>query len=107
VLVLALALTHVVWGVYAILALLAAASTVFNPALHAVIPALLSEEEQLAANSVAWSSERLVQIVGACVAGGLIEHVRCARVLTMRPCCATVCVAERASLMPWMRRTAA
>jgi MFS family permease len=55
------------------LALLAAASTVFNPAVHAVIPALLSEEERVAANSVAWSSGRLVQIVGASVAGGLIS----------------------------------
>src|SRR5437763_1222744 len=64
-LIVALAFTPVVWGVYAIAALLAAASTVFNPALQAVIPALLSEEERLAANSLAWSSGRLVQIVGA------------------------------------------
>jgi MFS family permease len=71
-LIVGLAFTHVVWGVYAIAALLSAASTAFNPALQAVIPALLSEEERLAANSVAWSSGRLVQIVGASVAGGLI-----------------------------------
>ena len=68
-----LAFTHVVWGVYAISALLAAASTLFNPALQAVMPALLSEEERLAANSAAWSSGRLIQIVGASVAGGLIS----------------------------------
>lgn len=72
VLILALAVTPVVWGVYVISALLAAASTLFNPALQAVIPALLSEEERLAANAVAWSSGRLVQMVGASVAGGLI-----------------------------------
>jgi len=47
-------------------------STVFNPALQAVIPSLLTDEERLAANSVAWSSGRLVQIIGASVAGGLI-----------------------------------
>jgi len=72
VLVLALALTHVLWAVYLLAALLAVGSTLFNPALHAVIPALLDEEDLLAANSVAWSSGRLVQIVGASVAGGLI-----------------------------------
>ncbi len=71
-LVLALALTPVLWAVYLLAALLAVGSTLFNPALHAVIPALLDEEELLAANSVAWSSGRLVQIVGASVAGGLI-----------------------------------
>ncbi len=37
-----------------------------------MIPALLDEDDLLAANSVAWSSGRLVQIVGASVAGGLI-----------------------------------
>jgi len=71
-LVLALALTHALWAVYLLAALLAVGSTLFNPALQAVIPALLDEEELLAANSVAWSSGRLVQIVGASVAGGLI-----------------------------------
>jgi len=72
VLVLALALTHALWAIYALAALLAVGSTLFNPTLQAVIPALLTEEERLAANSVAWSSGRLVQIIGASVAGGLI-----------------------------------
>jgi MFS family permease len=72
VLVLLLALTHALWAVYALAALLAVGSTLFNPALQAVIPALLDEDERLAANSVAWSSGRLVQIVGASAAGGLI-----------------------------------
>jgi MFS family permease len=72
VLVLVLALTHVLWTVYLLAALLAVGSTLFNPALQAVIPALLTDEERLAANSVAWSSGRLVQIIGASVAGGLI-----------------------------------
>jgi len=71
-LVLALAFTHALWAVYALAALLAMGSTLFNPALQAVIPALLNEEERLAANSVAWSSGRLVQIIGASIAGGLI-----------------------------------
>src|SRR2546430_6782707 len=69
-LILALAVTHVLWGVYVIAALLTAASTLFNPALQAVVPALLSEEERLAAHSVAWSSGRLVPIVRASVARG-------------------------------------
>jgi len=72
ILVLALALTHALWTVYLLAALLAVGSTLFNPALQAVIPALLTEEERVAANSVAWSSGRLVQIIGASVAGGLI-----------------------------------
>ncbi|HVA90532.1 MAG TPA: MFS transporter, partial [Chloroflexota bacterium] len=71
-LVVLLALTHVLWAVYVLAALLAVGSTLFNPALQAIIPGLLSEEERLAANSVAWSSGRLVQIVGASAAGGLI-----------------------------------
>ncbi len=71
-LVLLLALTHALWAVYALAALLAVGSTLFNPALQAVIPALLTEEERLAANAMAWSSGRLVQIIGASVAGGLI-----------------------------------
>jgi len=53
VLVLALAFTHALWAVYALAALLAVGSTLFNPALQAVIPALLDEEERLAANAVA------------------------------------------------------
>ncbi len=72
VLVLALALTHALWAVYVLAALLAVGSTLFNPALQAVIPSLLTDEERLAANSVAWSSGRLVQIIGASGAGGLI-----------------------------------
>ncbi len=71
VLVLILAFTSVLWGVYLLAALLAVGSTLFNPTLQAVIPSLLSEEERLAANSVAWSSGRLVQIIGASLAGAL------------------------------------
>ena len=71
-LVLTLAVTHVLWAVYALAALLAVGSTLFNPALQAVIPVLLDDKERLAANSLAWSSGRLVQIVGASLAGGLI-----------------------------------
>jgi MFS family permease len=71
-LVLLLAVTHVLWAVYLLAALLAVGATLFNPALQAVIPALLDEQERLAANSVAWSSGRLVQIIGASLAGGLI-----------------------------------
>jgi MFS family permease len=71
-LVVILAVTHVLWVVYALAALLAVGSTLFNPALQAFIPVLLDDKERLAANSLAWSSGRLVQIVGASLAGGLI-----------------------------------
>ena len=37
-----------------------------------MIPALTTDEQRLAANSVSWSTGRLVQIVGAGVAGGLV-----------------------------------
>ena len=43
--------------------------------MQAVIPALVAEGELLAANSVAWSTEQLVQIIGAAIAGALIVLV--------------------------------
>ena len=61
--------------VYLVAAGLAASAAFFNPTVQAVIPALTTEEQRLAANSVAWSTGRLVQIVGAAVAGGLVGLV--------------------------------
>lgn len=52
-----------------------AGGTFFGPAFQAVIPALTTEGQRLAANSVAWSTGRLVQIVAAAVAGGLIARI--------------------------------
>jgi MFS family permease len=60
------------WHVYLVAAGLAAGNTFFNPTVQAVIPVLTTEEERLAANSVAWSTGRLVQILGSAVTGGLI-----------------------------------
>jgi MFS family permease len=60
------------WHAYLVAAGLAAGTTFFNPTVQAVIPALTTEEQRLAANSVAWSTGRLVQIVASAVAGGLI-----------------------------------
>lgn len=60
------------WHAYLVAAGLAAGTTFFNPTVQAVIPALTTEEQRLAANSVAWSTGRLVQIIGATIAGGLI-----------------------------------
>ena len=60
------------WHAYLVAAGLAAGNTFFNPTVQAVIPALTTEEQRLAANSVAWSTGRLVQIVAAALAGGLI-----------------------------------
>src|ERR671938_1999021 len=54
-LVLILVVTNVLWAVYALAALLAVGSTLFNPALQAVIPVLLDDQERLAPNSLAWS----------------------------------------------------
>jgi MFS family permease len=61
-----------VWHAYLVAAGLAAGNTFFNPTVQAVIPALTSEEQRLAANSVAWSAGRLVQVLASAFAGGLI-----------------------------------
>ncbi|MDP9374328.1 MAG: MFS transporter [Chloroflexota bacterium] len=60
------------WHAYLVAAGLAAGNTFFNPTVQAVIPALTTEEQRLAANSVAWSTGRLVQILASAVAGGLV-----------------------------------
>jgi MFS family permease len=60
---------------YLVAAGLAAGNTFFNPTVQAVIPELTTEEQRLAANSVAWSTGRLVQILASAVAGGLIALV--------------------------------
>ncbi len=61
-----------VWHAYFVAAGLAAGNTFFNPTLQAVIRVLTTDEQRLAANSVSWSSGRLVQIVASAIAGGLI-----------------------------------
>jgi len=61
-----------VWHAYAVAAGLAAAGSFFNPALQATIPLVTTEPQRLAANSVAWSTGRLVQILAAAVGGGII-----------------------------------
>ena len=63
------------WHVYLVAAGLVVGSTFFTPTTQAVIPVLTSEDERLAANSVNWSTGRLVQIVGAAVAGGLVGMI--------------------------------
>ncbi len=74
-LVLSLLWPQSVWHAYLVAAGLAAGNTFFSPAVQAVIPALTTEEQRLAANSVAWSTGRLVQILAAALAGGLIALV--------------------------------
>jgi predicted MFS family arabinose efflux permease len=60
---------------YLVAAGMAAGNTFFNPTVLAVIPALTTEDQRLAANSVSWSTGRLVQIVASAVAGGLIALI--------------------------------
>lgn len=72
ILMVTLAFTVNVTAIYAIAILAAIANTFFRPTVQAVIPALVKEEELLAANSVAWSTEQFVQIIGSAIAGGLI-----------------------------------
>ncbi|MGH2562535.1 MAG: MFS transporter [Thermomicrobiales bacterium] len=63
------------WHAYIVAAGLAAGNTFFNPTVQAVIPALTTPEQRLVANSVAWSTGRLVQIIASAVAGGLIALI--------------------------------
>ncbi len=74
-LVLSLVWPRGTWHAYLVAAGLAAGNTFFNPTVQAVIPALTTEEQRLAANSVAWSTGRLVQIVASAVSGGLIAFL--------------------------------
>ena len=74
-LVLLLAVANSSWQVYAIVALFTAASVFFNPTVQAVIPSIVEKELLLAANSVSWTTGRLVQIIAAALAGGLIAVI--------------------------------
>ena len=60
---------------YVVAAGIATSNTFFNATAQAVIPALTTEEQRLAANSVAFSTGRLVQIIASATAGGLIALV--------------------------------
>ncbi|HEX9496615.1 MAG TPA: MFS transporter [Candidatus Limnocylindria bacterium] len=71
-LVLSLLWPQGVWHAYLVAAGLSAAGVFFNPTVNAVIPALTTPEQRLAANSVSWSTGRLVQILAASIAGGII-----------------------------------
>lgn len=73
--VLGLLFTTELWQIYALVALLTTAATFFNPAVNATLPMLLDEQDLLAANSIAWSTGRFVQIIGSAVAGGVIAVV--------------------------------
>ncbi len=64
-----------VWHAYVVAAGLSAASVFFNPTINAVIPVLTTPAQRLAANSVSWSTGRLVQILAASIAGGIIALV--------------------------------
>src|SRR5438105_1806025 len=74
-LVLSLVWPQGVWHAYLVAAGLAAGSTFFNPTVNAVIPAITTPEQRLAANSVSWTTGRLVQILAASIAGGIIALV--------------------------------
>jgi hypothetical protein len=63
------------WHAYVVAAGLSVGNTFFNPTVQAVIPALTTEDQRLAANSVAWSTGRLVQVVGSAAAAGLIALI--------------------------------
>lgn len=74
-LVLSLLWPQGVWHAYLVAAGLSAGSVFFNPTVNAVIPVLTTPEQRLAANSVSWSTGRLVQIIAASIAGGVIALV--------------------------------
>lgn len=64
-----------VWHAYVVAAGLSAARVFFDPTVNAVIPVLTTPQQRLAANSVSWSTGRLVQILAAAIAGGLIATI--------------------------------
>ena len=74
-LVLSLVWPQGVWHAYLVAAGLAAGSTFFNPTVNAVILVLTTPEQRLAANSVSWTTGRLVQILAASIAGGIIALI--------------------------------
>ena len=74
-LALSLVWPHGAWHAYLVAAGMAAGNTFFNPTVQAVIPSLTTEDQRLAANSVSWSTGRLVQIIASALAGGLIALV--------------------------------
>lgn len=75
VLVLSLVWPQGAWHAYVVAAGIAAGNTFFNPTVQAVIPELTTEDQRLAANSVSWSTGRLVQIIASAIAGGLIAFI--------------------------------
>jgi MFS family permease len=60
------------WHAYLVAAGMAAGNTFFNPTVQTVIPVLTTEDQRLAANSVSWSTGRLVQILASAIVGSLI-----------------------------------
>ncbi len=74
-LVVTLVLPQGAWHAYLVAAGLAAGNTFFNPTVQAVMPALTTENQRLAANAVSWSTGRLVQILASATAGGLIALI--------------------------------
>jgi MFS family permease len=74
-LVLSLLWPQGVWHPYLVAAGLVTGNTFFNPTVQAVIPVLTTERQRLAANSVAWSTGRLVQIIASATAGGIIARI--------------------------------
>lgn len=74
-LVLSLVWPQGAWHAYIVAAGVAAGNTFFNPTVQAVIPEITTEEQRLAANSVSWSTGRLVQIIASAIAGGLIALI--------------------------------
>jgi MFS family permease len=75
VLVLSLVWPQGAWHAYVVAAGIAAGNTFFNPTVQAVIPAITTEDQRLAANSVSWSTGRLVQILASAIAAGLIATI--------------------------------
>ncbi len=74
-LVLSLVWPQGAWHAYLVATGVAAGNTFFNPTVQAVIPTITTDEQRLAANSVSWSTARLVQIVASALAGGMIAII--------------------------------
>ncbi len=63
---------HQVWAIYAAAFALSSFTVFFNPAATSTIPALVDDDDLIAANSAIWSAAVISQIVLAPLASGLV-----------------------------------
>lgn len=74
---------HHVWAIYAAAFALSSFTVFFNPAATSTIPALVDDDDLIAANSAIWSAAVISQIVLAPLASGLVTWAGAAPAFTI------------------------